>query len=160
MENSENGKSAVIDVLRAQITESISHVRKNREINKQRATFVRVFAILSSGMVTVLIGWDGGAKEQLLNSLALAFSAFVTMLTALEPFFNYRSLWIEHEKALASFHRLKGRVEIEIANTKNDEQSVTDFVKEYEEIWEELSRNWINHRLSDKNNNFRLHDEE
>ena len=85
-----------------------------------------------------------------IKNIAFVFSSLVTVFNALEPFFNYRSLWIEHEKANAAFFQVKDRLEFYITGRTDDELSLKEidkFYEEYEEVWSSLNQAWSKQRL-------------
>ncbi|MFM7235725.1 MAG: SLATT domain-containing protein [Cyanobium sp.] len=97
-----------VELLQSYLEESIKDIRRKRKMNRQRATFIKLLILCLSGGATVLLGLDIGMNAQLpMKNLAFAFTASVTVLNALEPFFNYRALWVEHERANASLYQLK-----------------------------------------------------
>lgn len=84
-----------------------------------------------------------------LKNLAFAFTAIVTVLNALEPFFNYRALWVEHERANASLYQLKDRLNFYVTGKEKtglDISELEEFYAQYEQIWETLNQAWISQR--------------
>jgi hypothetical protein len=88
-----------------------------------------------------------------LKDVAFVLTALVTVLNALEPFFNFRALWVEHEAALWKLRRLRNKLEYYTAGKKFENMSIAiinDFQSEYQTIWDDLSQSWINYRKQDK----------
>jgi hypothetical protein len=84
--------------------------------------------------------------------MCIVLGAVLTVLNALEPFFNFRALWVEYETALASFHRLKDELEFYLAGTEPEKLSrekLERLNQEYQQIWANLNRNWIEYRKSE-----------
>ena len=72
------------------------------------------------------------------------------MLSALEPFFNYRALWVEHERANGSFFHVKDRLGFYVTGRKDDEldlDKLARFYDEYEQVWSTLNAAWSRQRL-------------
>ncbi|NMF82036.1 SLATT domain-containing protein [Nodosilinea sp. P-1105] len=139
-----------VELLQGYLESSIKDVGRKRKINQQRATSIKVLILCLSGGATVLLGLDIGMHAQLpLKNLAFAFTAIVTVLNALEPFFNYRALWVEHERANASLYQLKDRLNFYVTGKEKtglDISELEEFYAQYEQIWEMLNQAWIAQR--------------
>ena len=84
--------------------------------------------------------------------MAFVFSAAVTLLNALEPFFNFRALWIEHEQGLANMYRLQNDLDFYLAGRKQEDidlNKIEVFRKRYEEVWNNLNENYIRFRRTE-----------
>jgi len=106
-------------------------------------------ATLFSGAATVLLGLQIEGLEPQFRSAAFVLSALVTLFSALEPFFNFRALWIEHEIALWKFYRLRDRINFYLEGldaSQISSEAVDRFHTEYQAIWNDLSQSWINYR--------------
>jgi len=70
-------------------------------------------------------------------------------MNALEPYFNYRALWIEHEEALARLYALQDRLDFYLSGAEPEDldvQKLTEYHEQYQMIWDELSKKWIQQR--------------
>lgn len=141
------------DWLRKKIKESIEDTRRNKKTNQNRASYIKVSIIVLSGAATILLGLQIAGLEESFRNIAFALGATVTLLNALEPFFNFRSLWVEHEVALAGFHRLQDKLEFYLEGvepTQLSRKEIDKFHDEYQEIWQNFGKAWISYRKSDK----------
>lgn len=135
--------------LNQQIQAALEHTERKRRENQRRASYIKVSAILLSGLATLLLGLRIAGIEEHFGNIAFAFVALVTVLNALEPYFNFRALWVEHELAIARFHRLKDELNFYLAGTKPGKvqlERLSEIHKEYQEIWNNLADSWIRHR--------------
>ena len=110
-----------------------------------------VATIILSGIATVLLGLQMPGLEVLTKEIAFALVTLVTVVNAIEPFFNFRALWVEHELAQAEFYSLKRDLEFYLTGADLEELDFSQldrFHKEYQRIWTNLSRSWIQHRRS------------
>src|SRR6187431_3059560 len=100
-----------ISLLEKWANDSIKYVNSARKTNRAKATGIKVSVLCLSGGATILLGLNiaTGAELQLKN-IAFALTSMVTVLNALEPFFNYRALWVEHERAKARFNQLHDQI--------------------------------------------------
>ena len=135
--------------LQKMVEESIQDVRRKKRNFQMRASIVKVTIILFAGLATILLGLQVAAFEGTLKQVAFVLGAIVTMLTALEPFFNYRSLWIEHELALAGFYRIRDDLAFYLSGVRPDDldaKMLKKFHDQYQAVWEQLSSAWIGYR--------------
>ncbi|MEV7546862.1 SLATT domain-containing protein [Streptomyces sp. NPDC089915] len=110
------------------------------------AAATKVAALVLSAASTVVLGlqnlnpWTG---------LALACVALVTLLGAVEPFFNWRSRSVLMEEAQYRFRRLGDDLEYLVASTAADEltfDQLGEVFTRYQGVWDDLSRTWLEHR--------------
>ena len=100
----------------------------------------------------MLLGLQIVGFAEYLKLAAFVFGSLANLLNALEPFFNYRVLWIEHEEAEGKLYRLKDEIEYYIVGTTSeniDLDMLDGFLKRYLEIWNKLSKAWIDNRRRD-----------
>ena len=138
--------------LNKKIQAAMEDLRKNRRLNQRRASYIKVATILFSSVVTVLLGLQVTGFEKYFKDTAFTLGALVTLLNAVEPFFNYRALWVEHEAALANMYRLKDDVGFYLEGTPPSELSIErleQFLQRYKEIWGTLNQNYIRYRKGD-----------
>lgn len=149
-EDSVNFKDKAV-FLQEILVESIAHVRHNRQYNQRRAARIKVATIVLAGSATILLGLQIAGAESWLKQLAFILGATATMLTALEPYFNYRALWVEHELALARLHRVKADLDFYLkgkAPEAIDSNALEGFHARHQAAWEDLSAAWIGYRRS------------
>ena len=135
--------------LSQRIQAAIQHAEQKRGENQRRASYIKVSLVLLSGTATILIGLRIIGMQESFANIAFACVGLVTVLNALEPYFNFRALWVEHELAIARFHRLKDELSFYLAGTKPgqvQEEKLSEMHRQYQEIWETLSDSWIRHR--------------
>ncbi len=137
------------EILLNSINNALSYQSMQKKQNKRRASVIKVSSILLAGSATILLGLQISGYEKYLKEIAFVLGALVTLLNAVEPFFNFRALWIEHEAALAKFYRLKSKIEFYLAGKETDKvnpEVIKQYYTEYDEIWSNSSRAWISHR--------------
>jgi hypothetical protein len=138
--------------LAKKIKESIADTRRNKKRNQNRAAYIKIAIVFLSSAVTVLLGLQVAGMEQSFQKLAFILGAIVTLLNALEPFFNFRNLWIEHEVALAGFHRLEDKLEFYLVGLGPNDLSldkIEQLHEEYQAIWHNFGKAWISYRRAD-----------
>jgi len=139
------------ELMKRMLNNSIEHAQRNRQHYRKRASIVRIVTIVASTLVTVLLGLQIAGFEVYFKQIAFVLGALVTLLNALEPFFNLRALWVEHEQALAGFYALKNDLDFYLSGVKPEELDVNvldKFRERHGLIWGQLSKSWIEHRKS------------
>ena len=142
------------ELLRHLVAGSIERVRWNRNYHRTRASRIRLWTLFLSTLVTVLLGVNLTVAATVLKQIAFVCGAAVTLLNALEPFFNYRALWVEHEEALAELYALNNDLRFYLAGrdlADVDENALAEFSARHNEIWHRLSVAWIGHRRGGSN---------
>ncbi len=138
--------------LKLAIDKSIDYMNKRRDINRNRAIIIKITTVILSGIGAVLLGLNLAGWDGLFRNIAFVLVTTVTLLNALEPFFNFRSLWVEQENALAGFYYVKDDLYYYLAgvdaNSIKDE-NMTDLYNFYRRVWEKHNEAWITHRRSD-----------
>ncbi|UNZ18645.1 SLATT domain-containing protein [Streptomyces sp. 891-h] len=128
------------------IRQGNGYARSRKERFSRSASVVKVAMLALSAASTVILGlqnlnaWAG---------TAMACVALVTLLGAIEPFFNWRSRWVLMEEAQYRFQRLADDLEYRIASTAADEltfDQLNEIFGRYQAIWDDLSRTWLEHR--------------
>ncbi|MFJ3877849.1 hypothetical protein ACIPW5_10360 [Streptomyces sp. NPDC090077] len=73
----------------------------------------------------------------------------MTLLGAVEPFFNWRSRSVLMEEAQYRFRRLADDLEYLVASTSPEELTfaqLDEVFGRYQMIWDDLGRTWLEHR--------------
>jgi hypothetical protein len=86
-------------------------------------------------------------------STALPLVALVTVLGALETFFNWRSRWVLMEEAQYRFNRLRDEIDYHLVSTPSTElrhDHLKQFFAVQQTIWDDVSHRWIEFRKLDR----------
>jgi hypothetical protein len=132
------------------ISEAIE--RSDFRMSRYRAASVgiRILGIALAGSATIILGVSNLPP---LANVAFSFTAIITLVNSLEPFFNLRSIWVIQEEALASFRGLHEELRFHVAGAVNgevDHESLRIIFQRYEQIWAASSSSWIGERRSAK----------
>ncbi len=141
--------------LEEMLIKSIDSAGRKRDRNMRKASWVKIATIVLAGMATIFLGLQLAGLEKLFKELAFVFSAIVTLVAAIEPFYNWRALWVEHESALAEFHRTLDELRYYLAGREVEEIDIAKvelLFNQYQEVWTKVSNNWIEHRQSSRYN--------
>ncbi|MER7761679.1 SLATT domain-containing protein [Streptomyces sp. NPDC097619] len=132
--------------LTERLREGTAYARGKKRRFGRRASATKVASLVLSAASTVILGLQD------LNAwadLALACVAVVTLLGAVEPFFDWRSRAVLMEEAQYRFHRLADDLAYLLATTPPEEltvERIDGLFARYQLVWDDLSRGWLDHR--------------
>ncbi|RXZ48651.1 hypothetical protein ESP57_06535 [Agromyces fucosus] len=99
-----------------------------------------------SATATIALGF---ANLEWPANLGFVCSALVTTVSALEPFFNWRSRWVLADETLAKWHELEDELFFFVATRKEEELTIEEllhFQNRSAFIWRELTAEWVTAR--------------
>ena len=79
--------------------------------------------------------------------------AVVTLISALEPFFNWRSRWVLMEETQYRLHRIRDEMDYYLVTTPAadlEPSRLSAFFDDQQFIWQDVSRRWIDFRKLDR----------
>ncbi|MEV6237235.1 SLATT domain-containing protein [Lentzea sp. NPDC051838] len=132
--------------VRDQIQRGHTYSRARKHRFRWKSVTVRLTTLVLSAASTIILGlqnldpWTG---------TAFSLVAVVTVVSALEPFFAWRSLWVLMEEASYRFHRLQDDLGYYIASTPPEQidlERVREMFEQYQQIWDGLSDRWLKFR--------------
>ncbi|MFE0462997.1 DUF4231 domain-containing protein [Kitasatospora sp. NPDC058965] len=134
--------------LLARIRQGNAYARTRKKRFRLASSALRLLTLTLSAASTVILGlqnlsfWAG---------LAFALVAVVTLLGAVESFFNWRSRWILLEETQYRFRRLADDLEYLVASTPADaltHAQLKPLFDEYQAVWAQLGERWLAERRS------------
>jgi Protein of unknown function (DUF4231) len=118
-----------------------------RRRDKRKAFALQVSTVVFSATITVLLGLQVGSRTQsTFKNIALALGALVTVLAAMEAFFNHRGLWIGRTVTVRRLEDLRRHLEYRLAGldgTQLEPKLADSFLAELDEIIAEDQRTWM-----------------
>jgi hypothetical protein len=132
--------------IRTNLYSAKSYARWRRKSWRIMASGTHMLGLALSAAATVILGvaeLTGPAQW------GFIFSALVTTLGAIEPFFNWRSRWVLAEEALANWHRIDDDLTMYVADTNEndlDRARIMGFHDEYCLVWEQFNNQWLDQR--------------
>lgn len=150
--NEKNEVSEKARWLSETIEEGLELADKKKEKFKRKASIIKLSTLLLSGFATILLGVQIQGWEDKFKMVAFIFGALVTILNAVEPYFNFRSLWIEHEEVVYRLYRLKDDLSFYLKGKQTNEISIDELEKfniTYAKIWHDVSQKWLALRKSE-----------
>jgi hypothetical protein len=117
---------------------------------RTRASSIKVAALVLTALSTIVLGIPAIPSRA---SIALPMVAVVTVLTALETFFNWRSRWVLMEEAQYRLNRLRDEMDYYLVVTPSGaitKEKLDEFFAEQQAIWSDVSRRWVESRKIDR----------
>jgi hypothetical protein len=118
--------------------------------NRQRAWRTKVAALVLTGASTVVLGIPAIPERA---AIALPMVALVTVVGGLEVYFNWRSLWVLMEETQYRLNKIRDEMDYYIVTTPVSDLDVDrlrKFFEEQQEIWNDVSRRWVDFRRTDQ----------
>jgi Protein of unknown function (DUF4231) len=108
--------------LRAELDRQQQRFTRRRRRDKRKAFALQMATVVLSATITVLLGLrvDTGLQRALAN-IALVLGALVTVLAAMEAFFNHRGLWVTRTITLRRLEQLRLQVDYRLAGLADGE---------------------------------------
>ncbi|WP_327678719.1 DUF4231 domain-containing protein [Kitasatospora sp. NBC_00458] len=128
------------------VREGNEYARRKKRRFRRSSTVLKVTTLSLSAASTIILGLQ---SLNVWAGLAFALVACVTLLGAIEPFFNWRSRWVLMEETQYRFQRLADDLEFLLDSTPADElthDGLRPAFQEYQGVWADLSRNWLEQR--------------
>jgi hypothetical protein len=137
------------EFLKARIALALAYLERSRDRNRRRATTIKLSTVGLSAVATVLLGLQLSGMDDFLRNFAFILVTLVTLLNALEPFFNFRSMWVEEEASIAQFFRLRDELGYEIATASGgtpSDEVLDRLFHQFLQIWEHHNNAWLGFR--------------
>ncbi|MGW0705022.1 DUF4231 domain-containing protein [Streptomyces sp. NPDC002643] len=132
------------------LTEGMEWSESRRARFRRSATFVKLLSIALSVTSTVILGlqdlnfWAG---------LAFSLGAVGVVISAVEPFFNWRARWVLMEESEVRLRRIRDELDYFLARTPPDlirAEHVDPYFDRAQEVWTDISRRWLDQRHTDQ----------
>jgi hypothetical protein len=132
--------------LLSRIDRGNDYARTRKRRFRRGSTVVRLASLMFSGAATIILG-----LQSLDGWTALGFSlvAIATVVSALEPFFAWRSRWVLMEESQYKFYRLRDDLTYYMAATPAeglDADRLNEFFDQYQQVWDQLGERWLEYR--------------
>lgn len=137
-----------VEQLKDRIEVTLRYTQGRRKGHQRWAAAIRVRSVALSGAATIILGLEDLSTWA---GLAFSFTALVTLLGALEPFFNFRGIWLILEDGQAKTHRLEDDLNFYLAESREtgpDPERLRMFHDRLQRIWQDMSDAWNNQRRS------------
>jgi hypothetical protein len=132
--------------VRAETVRGIRWAQPRKRRFRSAASLTRLAILTLSAASTVILGLQ---DLDYWASLGFTLVALSTVVTAMEPFFNWRSRWIMMEEAQYELRRIRDELDYLLATHSADalqrEQVDPLFARE-QQVWRHTSTRWLDER--------------
>jgi hypothetical protein len=139
--------------LRAELDRQQQRFARRRRRDKRKSFALQMATVALSATITVLLGLRVAAGlQRTLANLALVLGALVTVLAALEAFFNHRGLWVSRTITVRRLEELRRQVDYQLAGLADGEvqPAVLDgLLARLEQILAEDQQAWLQLRSTE-----------
>jgi len=124
----------------------------NGYMKKRKARFralssgTKVLSLVLSGSATIILGLTDLPFPA---NLGFSLVALLTVINAVEPFFNWRSRWILAEEAQHRFYRLEEDLKYLVSTQPEGElkfKELAHYYRRYQYTWNNFSEKWLANR--------------
>ncbi|HEV3360232.1 MAG TPA: DUF4231 domain-containing protein [Pseudonocardiaceae bacterium] len=125
-----------------------SELRKRRF--RRRAAMVKVGTLVLTALSTVILGIEAIPARA---SIALPAVALVTVLSALDSFFGWRSRWVLMEETQFRLNRIRDEIDYYLVCTPTEEVSrakLGQFFHDQQDVWAHVNRRMMEFRKLDR----------
>jgi hypothetical protein len=133
--------------LQTELDNAISRVSQKRDRERNRAFTWKVLSVSFAAAITVLLGLQvNGILMGTFRNIALILGATITVLNAVEAFYDERSLWINRTITLTSLYTLKRDTTFYALNPAQGEEHVKTlnlFKQRFDQINENEMKSWL-----------------
>jgi hypothetical protein len=126
---------------------------RRRRRDKRKSFGLQMATVALSATITVLLGLrvETGLQRTLAN-LALVLGALVTVLAAMEAFFNHRGLWVSRTITVRRLEELRRQADYQLAGLADGEVQpavVDGLLARLEQILAEDQQAWLRLRSTE-----------
>lgn len=134
----------------SELDSRIKDVSQKRKRDKTKAFSLKIFAVIFAAAITMLLGLKvDDTTGLILQNLALMLGAIITILNAVEAFYDHRSLWIRRTVTLASLYDLRRDLSILAIEFKQGEfnsGALNKLMNRYDRILANDLKAWLKMR--------------
>jgi hypothetical protein len=136
-----------VGFLRAELDRQQQQYVRRRRRDKRKSFALQMATVALSATITVLLGLrvEAGLQRTLAN-IALVLGALVTVLAAMEAFFNHRGLWVSRTITVRRLEELRRQADYQLAGLADGEVQpavVDGLVARLEQILAEDQQAWL-----------------
>ena len=117
---------------------------------RSSAARIKVTTLVLTAVSTVVLGIAGIPARA---TIALPMVALVSVLTALDAYFNWRSRWILMQETQYRLQRLRDKMDYYLVTTpaaKVEKAALDEFFGEQQAIWADVSKRWVEYYRAEK----------
>lgn len=134
-----------LNLLLTEIDSNIIYFNQKHKWTKRRATAIKISSVTFSAFITVLLGLEMGDLAYLLKNAAIVLGALVTIINAVDAFYNYNALWVKNTITMTKLKELKREILYYSAGCGEcdmSESKLNRYMNELQRILKEDVKQW------------------
>jgi ABC-type multidrug transport system fused ATPase/permease subunit len=139
--------------LRTELDRQQQRFAHRRRRDKRKSFVLQMATVALSATITVLLGLRVAAGlQRTLANIALVLGALVTVLAAMEAFFNHRGLWVSRTVTVRRLEELRRQTDYQLAGLADGEVQpaiVDGLLARLEEIVADDQQAWLRLRSTE-----------
>jgi aspartokinase len=141
-----------LEFIESEIQKRIKSFDERRKFYREKTKQLTIVAASMSATTTFLIGLSQAYTSKVISVIALATSAGMTVLTALDNLYNYKRNWIQNNDTLMKLYELNSDIKYLKTRHGNDLtlEQIDEFYRKYQDILRSTNENWKESRSVDK----------
>lgn len=149
-----------LDLLQSDVDCNIAYFTQKHLFTKRRATLIKISSVTFSAFITVILGIDIAGLTSILKNIAIVLGAIVTIINAVDAFYNYNSLWVKNTMTLAKLKELRREILFYSSGCEVkdiSETKINKYMNELQKILKDDIRQWL--RIREKVGSFEQENE-
>lgn len=139
-----------VDFLKTQLENAIKSLHNRRMENKRKAFRIQIATTILSAVSTIVLGLKVEGKEEHTRIFALIVSSTITVITAIDAFYNHKRLWLTYADSLNAMYALRYDFDYRLFGTAEiTVDELNRFKDRYQEILNNNNEKWMKMRLDD-----------
>ena len=138
---------AKMDTLMSEIDCAINFFQIKHKKTKRKAYAIKISSVCFSVLITVVLGLSINEDlGDLVKNIALVLGAIVTIINAVDAFYNYGALWIKNTVTLSKLRELRRKIEFYSAGCDPadfSEKKLNEFLHELQKISKDDIKEWL-----------------
>ncbi|MCM8709845.1 DUF4231 domain-containing protein [Clostridium sp. SYSU_GA19001] len=135
-----------LDTLLRELDCSIAYFAAKHKKTKLRANIIKITSVTFSALITVVLGLNSGYLVDVFRNMAIILGAVVTIINAVDAYYNFGALWVKNTITLSKLRELKRELYF-YASGRNSEDITESILNEYldkmQKILRDDIRQWI-----------------
>lgn len=133
--------------LQSEMDKTISSFKSDRQHDRMMAFRLKISSILFASIITILLGLKVDSFwSELFKNIALILGSVITVINAVDAFYNHRSLWIRRTVTLVRLYDLKRNLSFYISGLEQGEinsERIDEYLFSFHQILNDDLNAWL-----------------
>lgn len=139
-----------VDFLKSQLENTIHSLYDRRSDNRKKAFRLQIATTILSSVSTIVLGLKIEGKEEHTRIFALIASTLITVITAIDAFYNHKRLWLTYADSLNAMYALRYDLDYRLsAPAEITPEELNKFRDRYQLILNANNEKWMKMRAED-----------